>query len=232
MTSIRIGTDLVHVEVVEDAIASFGAAYIGRVYTEREVRNCSGAQGEPAPERLAARFAAKEAAIKVLRPTDGMALTDIEVTIRPDGSPTLTLNGAAAMRGEELNLVDYSLSMTHDGAYAAAVLVAVGSDEQSVPMSDKLPHLSRAQELNVTERTDSIRNILTKHGRLSVPVEELKDDTSLYGAGLTSHATVNVMLALESEFDTEFPANLLRRSTFESIENLNLALQDVLGSEE
>ena len=39
------------------------------------------------------------------------------------------------------------------------------------------------------------------------------------------------MLALESEFDTEFPANLLRRSTFESIDNLNLAVQDVLGPE-
>ena len=157
-----------------------------------------------------------------------MALTDIEVTMRPDGAPTLAFSARQRSRGAELNLVDYSLSFTHDGKYAAAVLVAVGG-EPPKPISDKVPHPSRAQELKVTERTDSIRNILTKHGRLSMPVEELKDDTSLYGAGLTSHPTVNVMLALESEFDTELPANLLRRSTFESIENLDLALQDVLG---
>ena len=78
---------------------------------------------------------AKEAAIKVLRPTTGMALTDIEVTMQADGAPALALSGEAARCGEELNLVDYSLSMTHDGEYAAAVLVAVGSDQSNPPLN-------------------------------------------------------------------------------------------------
>jgi acyl carrier protein len=64
-----------------------------------------------------------------------------------------------------------------------------------------------------------------------VPVADLRDDASLYGAGLTSHATVNVMLAVENEFDIEFPAALLRRSTFESIDSVCSAVEGVLGSE-
>jgi phosphopantetheine--protein transferase-like protein len=230
MTSIRIGTDLVHVDAVHDAIADFGDAYVRRVYTSREIEHCTGARDAPSPERLAARFAAKEAAIKVLRPTAGMALTDIEVTVGRDGEPVLTLSGAAARRAFELDLVESSLSLTHDGAYAAAVLVAVTGERPTEP-SDPVQATTTFQEPKVTERIEVIRNILSKHGRLSVAVSELSDDASLYSAGLTSHATVNVMLALENEFDTEFPANLLRRSTFESIENLDAALQGVLESE-
>lgn len=49
----------------------------------------------------------------------------------------------------------------------------------------------------------------------------------LYDAGLTSHASVNVMLALEDEFDVEFPDELLRKSTFSSIENIAAALEEI-----
>jgi acyl carrier protein len=81
----------------------------------------------------------------------------------------------------------------------------------------------------MTDRTDTIRAVLAEHGRLGTPVEQLSDADSLYNAGLTSHASVNVMLALEDEFDVEFPERFLKRSTFESIENLRLALDDLLG---
>jgi phosphopantetheine--protein transferase-like protein len=230
MSSIRIGADLVQVDQVQAAIATFGDAYTRRVYTEREIQHCRGAGDGPVPERLAARFAAKEAAIKVLRPQVGVALTDIEVTIGSDGAPELAFSGTAATRGEELDLAECSLSLTHDGAYAAAVFVALtGNGPDVIPSRTEDP--TTVQETKLTERTDAIRNVLAKHGRLSVPITDLSDDTNLYGAGLTSHATVNVMLALENEFDTEFPVSLLRRSTFESIDNLNAALEDVLGSE-
>jgi holo-[acyl-carrier protein] synthase len=230
MSSIRIGADLVRVDQVQAAIATFGDAYTRRVYTEREIENCRGVRDGPVPERLAARFAAKEAAIKVLRPTVGVALTDIEVMIGSDGAPELALSGAAATRGDELDLAECSLSLTHDGAYAAAVFVALAGDAPAtIPPPTQDP--PTVQESKLTERTDAIRNVLAKHGRLSVPVTDLGDDTNLYGAGLTSHATVNVMLALENEFDTEFPVSLLRRSTFESIDNLDAALEDVLGSQ-
>ena len=66
--------------------------------------------------------------------------------------------------------------------------------------------------------TDEIRRILRENGRLSVDVDSLSDDADLYQAGMTSHASVNVMLALEDAFDVEFPDSMLKRSVFESIE--------------
>jgi acyl carrier protein len=65
--------------------------------------------------------------------------------------------------------------------------------------------------------TDRIRAILAAHARLPTDVGALPDDADLYRAGMTSHASVNVMLALENEFDVEFPDRMLRRSSFESI---------------
>ena len=65
-----------------------------------------------------------------------------------------------------------------------------------------------------------IREILAKNGRLSTPVDQLADDGDLYNAGLTSLATVGVMLALEEEFNIEIPDNLLGRKTFQSIQSI------------
>ena len=62
-----------------------------------------------------------------------------------------------------------------------------------------------------------IRSIISEHGRLSVDVSQLDDEASLYQAGLTSHASVNLMLALEDHFAIEFPERMLRRRTFETI---------------
>jgi len=67
---------------------------------------------------------------------------------------------------------------------------------------------------------ETIRQVLTDHGRLAVPVETLADDTDLFGAGMTSHASVNVMLALEDAFDFEFTESMLKKSTFESISSI------------
>lgn len=71
---------------------------------------------------------------------------------------------------------------------------------------------------------DKIRAVLTEHGHLPVDVASLGDDDDLYRAGLTSHASVNVMLALEDTFDIEFPDELLRKNTFESISAIRSAL--------
>ena len=65
--------------------------------------------------------------------------------------------------------------------------------------------------------TQTIRRILKDHGRLSKDVDALDREADLYEAGLTSHASVNVMLALEGEFEIEFPDHMLKRSVFESI---------------
>lgn len=74
---------------------------------------------------------------------------------------------------------------------------------------------------------DSIRDTLRQHARLAVDIDALTDEADLYQAGMTSHATVNVMLALEQAFEIEFPDQMLRRSVFESIASMHAALEQI-----
>jgi acyl carrier protein len=74
-----------------------------------------------------------------------------------------------------------------------------------------------------------IRAIVSEHGRLSVDAMQLDADASLYQAGLTSHASVNLMLALEDHFEIEFPERMLRRRTFESIAAIKSAIEELTG---
>jgi acyl carrier protein len=74
---------------------------------------------------------------------------------------------------------------------------------------------------------DDIRVILKEHGRLATDVSALQDDSDLYQAGLTSHASVNVMLALEGKFDVEFPDRMLRRGVFSRIATIREALEEL-----
>ncbi len=76
---------------------------------------------------------------------------------------------------------------------------------------------------------DTIRTILAEYGHLPVEVDKLRDEDDLYQAGMTSHASVNVMLALEDEFDIEFPEAMLRKSTFESVAAIRVALGELTG---
>lgn len=71
---------------------------------------------------------------------------------------------------------------------------------------------------------EPIRRILGEHAHLQADVAALGDDSDLYQAGLTSHSSVSVMLALEDEFDVEFPQEMLRKKTFESIRAIRDAL--------
>lgn len=80
-----------------------------------------------------------------------------------------------------------------------------------------------------TARSESIRRILKEHGRLSVDAATLADDADLYQAGMTSHASVNVMLALEGEFDVEFPDHMLKRGVFESVAAIRTAIDELVG---
>ena len=75
--------------------------------------------------------------------------------------------------------------------------------------------------------TDEIRKIIGDHARLPVDVSTLAVDADLYQAGMTSHASVNVMLALEDRFDIEFPDRMLKRSVFESIASIAVALEEL-----
>ncbi len=74
---------------------------------------------------------------------------------------------------------------------------------------------------------EKIREILRQHGRLSTDVSALADNGDLYEAGMTSHASVNVMLALEGEFDIEFPDRMLKRSVFQSVTAISAAIEEL-----
>jgi acyl carrier protein len=76
---------------------------------------------------------------------------------------------------------------------------------------------------------DPIRTILNEHGKLSVDATTLVDDADLYQAGMRSHASVNVMLALEGHFDVEFPDHMLKRSVFESIAAIRAAIDQMVA---
>ncbi|HEX4208300.1 MAG TPA: acyl carrier protein [Ktedonobacteraceae bacterium] len=79
---------------------------------------------------------------------------------------------------------------------------------------------------------ERIRTILKENARLPIDVATLNDDSNLYDAGMSSHASVNVMLALEDEFEVEFPSRLLRRSVFSSITNIASALDELSENSE
>lgn len=75
--------------------------------------------------------------------------------------------------------------------------------------------------------TSEIRRVLRDHARLPVDVDQLDDRADLFEAGMTSHASVNVMLALEDAFDLEFPDDMLKRSVFGSVSDIAAAVEQL-----
>jgi holo-[acyl-carrier protein] synthase len=132
--TLRVGTDLVLIDTVRESINTHAEHYLERVYTQREVDDCRTASGID-PERLAARFAAKEATLKVLRPRDqGIRWSSIEVRRDPGGWVELELSGPAAALASEAGLTELSLSICHEGEFASAVVVAYCSQGSATPV--------------------------------------------------------------------------------------------------
>ena len=75
-----------------------------------------------------------------------------------------------------------------------------------------------------------IRTVLAEQGRLPVPTETLREDEDLYQAGMTSHASISVMLGLEAAFDVEFPDRMLTREVFSSISSIRDALGELAAT--
>ena len=123
---VGVGIDLVEVADVEAALSSPRAArYLELVYTERERRDCATPAGAVDPARLAARFAAKEAAWKALGdPAMALGWRSVEVVRAPGGRPSLRLNARAAAIARSLGVRRFEVSPSHEPAYAAAVVVA------------------------------------------------------------------------------------------------------------
>jgi holo-[acyl-carrier protein] synthase len=115
------GIDLIEVARIQQTLERFGERFLHRVYTSGEVTHCA-----HNIQRLAARFAAKEAAIKVLGTgIEGVGWRDCEVVSLPNGKPTLSFHGNAAHRAAALGITAVDLSLSHTREHAMAVVVAL-----------------------------------------------------------------------------------------------------------
>jgi holo-[acyl-carrier protein] synthase len=123
---LRVGIDLVQVADVVAALASTRAArYLELVYTDAERRDCAAPAGGVDPARLAARFAAKEAAWKALGDAAmQLGWQSVEVVRGRGGQPSLRLSAPAARIARSLGVRRFAVSLTHEPTYAAAVVVA------------------------------------------------------------------------------------------------------------
>jgi acyl carrier protein len=77
---------------------------------------------------------------------------------------------------------------------------------------------------------DRIRDVLAAHGRMEIDPQEVDSHADLYELGMTSLASVNVMLALEEAFGIEFPDELLKKSTFASVSNIEQVIEGLVKS--
>jgi len=129
---IRVGVDLCSVADVADSVTTFGERYLTRVYTDDELEYCGRDPGRSA-ERLAARFAAKEAVVKVLRPTGARPdWRSIEVRRDPGGWCELSLTDTAAEMARDAEISSMAVSLSHERGMANAVVVATLFDEDNL----------------------------------------------------------------------------------------------------
>jgi holo-[acyl-carrier protein] synthase len=124
---VRAGCDVVAIEDVEDSLAAFGDRYLRKVFTASEINDC---RGRNQVHRLAARFAAKEAVIKVFaEPDPDIPYPWREIEVTRDGPlPLLRLSGGLAERAQHQGWLSSSLSLSHTDCHAMAVLLVVCGD--------------------------------------------------------------------------------------------------------
>ena len=118
-----IGTDIIEIARIERAVARWGERFLHRVFTGPELR-CYGRS----PQALAARFAGKEAVMKLLGTGRiGVSWRDIETLHHPGGQPRLNLYGRAKNEAQKLGIKEIAVSLAHSREYAIAT--AVGASE-------------------------------------------------------------------------------------------------------
>jgi holo-[acyl-carrier protein] synthase len=117
------GIDIAEVPRVAAAITRFGHRFLQRIYTEGEIRYCESKANRV--ERYAARFAAKEAAMKALGTgwNHGVRWRDVEVCRQPGGRPTIVFHGKAAEFAASLGAAHVALSLSHTAEQAIAQVI-------------------------------------------------------------------------------------------------------------
>jgi holo-[acyl-carrier protein] synthase len=138
-SSVVVGTDLVRIRDVADAMCRHGDRYLQRIYTVLEIAYCISAP-HLAAERFAARFAAKEATTKLLRMrTDRLVWRKIEVQRDAGGWCDIVLHAEVKQLADEQGIFGLSLSMSHEHEYALATVVAQRMIEQHAGGAAKQP---------------------------------------------------------------------------------------------
>src|SRR5437764_2579316 len=117
------GIDITEVDRIAEAIQRFGSRFLNRVFTENEIRYCESKKNSV--ERYAARFAAKEAAMKAIGTglRRGVTWKDVEIGHAPGGKPVLRFSGRAAQFAEALGTKHIALSLTHTSQTAMAMVI-------------------------------------------------------------------------------------------------------------
>jgi holo-[acyl-carrier protein] synthase len=117
------GIDIAEVPRIAASIARFGDRFLRRIFTEGEIRYCDAKANRV--ERYAARFAAKEAAMKAIGTgwNHGVTWRDVEVSRMPGGRPTIAFHGRAAEFAAKLGAKHVALSLTHTAEHAIAQVI-------------------------------------------------------------------------------------------------------------
>jgi holo-[acyl-carrier protein] synthase len=117
------GIDIAEVPRIAESIKRFGDRFITRIFTQGEIRYCDSKANRV--ERYAARFAAKEAAMKALGTgwNHGVTWKDVEVSRQPGGRPTILFHGKAAEFAQKLGAKHVALSLTHTKEFAMAQVI-------------------------------------------------------------------------------------------------------------
>jgi len=117
------GIDIAEVPRIAQAMERFGARFLQRIFTESEMRYCDSKANRV--ERYAARFAAKEAAMKALGTgwNHGVRWRDCEVTRQSGGRPTMTFHGRAGEFASRLGVKNIAVSLTHTAEQAMALVI-------------------------------------------------------------------------------------------------------------
>jgi len=119
-----LGVDVVQVSRIAESLSAFGERFTRRLFTPQEVLD-AGNDSRVRLERLAARFAAKEATLKAFGWCHlGLCLRDIEVQRQASGACVLVLQGRAAELAQQQGITQWALSLSHDGDHAVAVVAA------------------------------------------------------------------------------------------------------------
>ena len=117
--SVSVGIDIVEIQRIKNAISIYNDVFLTRVYTNTELNYCKNM-----PSRLAARFAAKEAVMKVLGiGALGMNWREIEVVSIENGPPEIQLYGKIKDKASVIGITGLSLSLSHEKKYAVACVI-------------------------------------------------------------------------------------------------------------